>query len=903
MASVGAAPRAAGPERKHSGEQLAGPALGVPAVQMSYATGRGGRAASPVRVTAAPLPASQAKPQAAVPVVPRGSSASWQPGTPSAPAARHGIPPQEAQREEDEVVPPPPQPPVVLPSSAAAVRVKEQVLQPPLAVRSGYVPAEGADAGDEYQSMGEEEEAVDAPSDAAWLGQGQAEDEQAPGLLAKAAEVAGTVAATVTNAAAAAVEAAAPVVKSVVGQGAEAAASGFDAAKETAEAVAESMEEDEEEAAARQAEAEEAARQEAAAASTQQRGMVPGQRPVLPSPPTPTAGTARAAVTTAAVLPASAASPASTGRGYFPTVGAAVPVPKPAPRPSGELEARKVVAERLTGLAEEAALRTPTRRAGAGAAARGGAAGMEEDWISQLVERLWPYIKAAVEQQAWAMLPDILEASEPSWIHDINLKKFELGPEEPDLSNIRVFVDDNDVMEDAYIEFDFEWHSKQDVELQIQVLPSSMDKAWIPNFIEDKLKALLDFTVGVEDAMLKGSIRVTLRPLLRRVPVVGAVQVSFVQMPEFDFDLTLGGSTNVPLEPALKSWIKQTLQDQVLRTYVTPEHYFLQIDPEAQDLETPVGVLSVEVVEARKVPKMDLLTRSSPFVEMFVRTSQRRVTSTKNNTKRPRWGERFDLPVHVPEHQELTMVLYDYDWASANDEIGRAFVTVADLQPGQERDLWLEVSSESEEELKAAKQDMSKRDKAKVAAAKPLLQQSTKGCQLHVKVTYHAFSDAEEKLIVAGRQQGMQAVLNSPQGRAMNPHLRALLMSGMVQLKVPRADSLPVSSLFGRPSVNGVVRCGDEHKELPAVKASRHGSVQFDQPVEVHLGPDATQSPAAEVVLELKQGGWFGGGEVGRVRLRVQDLIKRGHIHQGFRLEGAETGRVEVEAHWRPYFY
>lgn len=35
----------------------------------------------------------------------------------------------------------------------------------------------------------------------------------------------------------------------------------------------------------------------------------------------------------------------------------------------------------------------------------------------------------------------------------------------------------------------------------------------------------------------------------------------------------------------------------------------------------------------------------------------------------------------------------------------------------------------------------------------------------------------------------------------MNPHLRALLVSGTVQLHVPRADNLPVSSLFGRPSV------------------------------------------------------------------------------------------------------
>ena len=123
-------------------------------------------------------------------------------------------------------------------------------------------------------------------------------------------------------------------------------------------------------------------------------------------------------------------------------------------------------------------------------------------------------------------------------------------------------MDDNDVMDDCFLDFDFEWRSDtvgrrrlcgsgtrvhgpsptqrdplsrcpglvtkrrrrapllpecshllpsmpappllaptshpacQDVELEIQVLPASMDKAWIPNFIEDKVKDLLTFTVG-----------------------------------------------------------------------------------------------------------------------------------------------------------------------------------------------------------------------------------------------------------------------------------------------------------------------------------------------------------------------------------------------------------------------
>ena len=34
-------------------------------------------------------------------------------------------------------------------------------------------------------------------------------------------------------------------------------------------------------------------------------------------------------------------------------------------------------------------------------------------------------------------------------------------------------------------------------------------------------------------------------------------QVALIEQPQVDFDLTLGSSTNVPLEPSIKSWIKQ----------------------------------------------------------------------------------------------------------------------------------------------------------------------------------------------------------------------------------------------------------------------------------------------------------------------------------------------------------
>lgn len=42
-----------------------------------------------------------------------------------------------------------------------------------------------------------------------------------------------------------------------------------------------------------------------------------------------------------------------------------------------------------------------------------------------------------------------------------------------------------------------------------------------------------------------------------------------------------------------------------------------------------------------------------PRCRLYARDSQRRTTSIQSPTKHPRWSETFELPVHVPENQEL----------------------------------------------------------------------------------------------------------------------------------------------------------------------------------------------------------------------------------------------------------
>lgn len=58
-------------------------------------------------------------------------------------------------------------------------------------------------------------------------------------------------------------------------------------------------------------------------------------------------------------------------------------------------------------------------------------------WLADLIAHLWPYASNAIEALANDMIPDILAASRPSFVHDLKLKKFELGKARPKLTNLR----------------------------------------------------------------------------------------------------------------------------------------------------------------------------------------------------------------------------------------------------------------------------------------------------------------------------------------------------------------------------------------------------------------------------------------------------------------------------------
>ena len=287
--------------------------------------------------------------------------------------------------------------------------------------------------------------------------------------------------------------------------------------------------------------------------------------------------------------------------------------------------------------------------------------------------------------------------------------------------------------------------------------------------------------------------------------------MGFTQMPKFDFEPTIAGgplgSALNALLPSVKSWLKTTVNEAIWMPYVLPDHYFYPLDPGAPDLQRPVGVVHLRIVEACNVPRMDLFGSSDTFVEAYIRHSQRNITAVCSG-KHPKWeNEVFVMPLHSIEHQRLRFILSDQD-VIANDEIGRCELNFRShgVPENETRDVWLDVVNEGEEEEQAAKHgergvQLRKRDRALRAVVKPSGCGSKKTCKLHVRVKWRRWNDEETEFIKDATRRGVRAALGSPRGRGLDPELREMMLSGAVHVTLQKCKKLDVHGLLWRPSM------------------------------------------------------------------------------------------------------
>ncbi|CAI5952837.1 unnamed protein product [Closterium sp. NIES-65] len=121
-----------------------------------------------------------------------------------------------------------------------------------------------------------------------------------------------------------------------------------------------------------------------------------------------------------------------------------------------------------------------------------------------------------------------------------------------------------------------------------------------------------DVDVQVSSIAAAATLKLTLKPLLPRLPGFGAVLLSLLNQPFFDFKVSVMGG-NLKAMPGFEKMIETVLRLSIDDSLVWPSRWvYPVVEGDFSFLELiPVGYLDVSQIEAEGLPKTNVLTRAA----------------------------------------------------------------------------------------------------------------------------------------------------------------------------------------------------------------------------------------------------------------------------------------------------
>ncbi|KAF1331226.1 Extended synaptotagmin, partial [Globisporangium splendens] len=219
------------------------------------------------------------------------------------------------------------------------------------------------------------------------------------------------------------------------------------------------------------------------------------------------------------------------------------------------------------------------------------------DWLNQTVETLWPYVKAAVARSVKEALTPALEAVKPKiMMTELGFRGLDLGTAAPMINGIKS-----------------QKHLEEQVVIDIDLLFATQDTDIVFSF--GNPGSSMSLTIELSDFLLRGTLRVVMKPLFPRWPTFGAVFVSFTEKPTVDFHLKTLGVNWMGL-PALSSIFHNAIRSAIESKVVWPNKIVVPMVQDLSKLEMeslsgnkPLGMLVVKNLRLSGVVPSNPLSR------------------------------------------------------------------------------------------------------------------------------------------------------------------------------------------------------------------------------------------------------------------------------------------------------
>ncbi|KAL5853520.1 hypothetical protein ACOSQ3_008638 [Xanthoceras sorbifolium] len=487
-------------------------------------------------------------------------------------------------------------------------------------------------------------------------------------------------------------------------------------------------------------------------------------------------------------------------------------------------------------------------------------------WLNHHLTKIWPYVNEAASELIKTSVEPILEQYRPFVLSSLKFSKFTLGTVAPQFTGVSVIEDGES---GVTMELEMQWDANSSIILAV------------------KTRFGVSLPVQVKNIGFTGVFRLIFKPLVDEFPGFGAVSYSLREKKKLDFTLKVIGG-DMSTIPGLSDAIQETIVDAVEDSITWPVRKVIPILPgDYSDLELkPVGILEVKLVQAKDLSNKDIIGKSDPYAELYVRPLRDRIKKSKviNNELNPIWNEHFEFIVEDASTQHLVVRIYDDEGLQASQLIGCAHVRLNELEPGKVKDVWLKLVKDLE-----VQRDTKYRGK------------------VHLELLYCPFGmengftnpfapnfsmTSLEKALKSGTN-GTEAIDNE---KAATQKRKEVIVRGILCVTVISAENLPAADLMGKadPYVVLTMKKSETKNKTRVVNECLNPvwNQTFDFVVEDGLHD--------MLILEVYDHDTFGKDYMGRCILTLTRVILEGEYKDSFDLDGTPSGKIHLHLKWMP---
>ncbi|KAL0121270.1 hypothetical protein PUN28_008736 [Cardiocondyla obscurior] len=297
------------------------------------------------------------------------------------------------------------------------------------------------------------------------------------------------------------------------------------------------------------------------------------------------------------------------------------------------------------------------------------------EWLNRILYKVWPSMNQFVRQLCKQSIePSIVEKLTEYKIKGFQFDRLVLGRIPPKIYGIKVY-DKNTSRNEIILDADIMYAGDCDI-----------------TFSVGNIKG------GIRDFQIHGLVRVVMKPMLPMIPLIGGVQIFYLNVPTINFNLV--GVADVLDLPGFNEILRKTIIEQIAAIVVLPNKIIIplseEIPMESLKIPEPEGVLRIHVVEAKHLMKKDIgmlgKGKSDPYAVINVGAQEFR-TKTIDNTVNPKWDFwcEFIVEEGLGAYNTVVAQLFDKDNAAQDDPLGRATIEVNQVKKKGMTDTWVSL--------------------------------------------------------------------------------------------------------------------------------------------------------------------------------------------------------------------